>query len=70
MIQKGKGDTEHHEPLDDRSLGKVFKAIADVTNVFKSRGTDDFMQSVEKLPAEFQTNFQKWLQMGVQFLMN
>ena len=65
----GKGDTEHHAALDDRSMAKIFTAIAVVTNVFNFRGTDEFMLEVEKLPAEYQTNFQKWLHMCVQFLI-
>ena len=66
LKREGKDDTTHHEPLDEVSLGKIYEAITNVTDLFKSRGTPAFMDHLAKVPAEFRNNFNKWLQMCTQ----
>ena len=70
LKQEGKGDTTHHEPIDEASLAKIYAAIKNVTELFKCRGTDAYLQHLEKVPASYRSLPHKWLQMCIQFTIS
>ena len=67
---QGRGDTDHHKPIDKESLAKIFKLGADVSAVFDAKESGgNVADAVSKLPQEYQGSYHYLLQHMVQFLL-
>ena len=66
---EGRGDTQHYEPIDDESLGRIFGFIALITACFTTRGTPAYEDNIEKLPDQCKKRFHYMLQASAQFLI-
>ncbi len=69
LKKNGKGDVSHYEEIDKDSLGKIFQFIAKVEQVFQTRGTMEFYDVINDIPANFRYKYHYLLQYCVLFLI-
>lgn len=67
----GRGETKHHQPIDDESLKKIYCLGADVGAVFEAKIRDKSVihELVSKLPEKYRGSYHYLLQMLVQFTL-
>ena len=66
----GRGETQHHKPLDKVSLEKIYQIGADVAGVFEAKlSNGDVSAAVGKLPDQYKGSYHYLLQMIVQFVL-
>ena len=68
----GKGDTEHHEEIDQESLKKIYILGANVLAVFEARNSGDQQKlatALDLLPQGYQNAYHELLSLLVQFLI-
>ena len=67
----GRGDTKHHQPLDEESLKKIYSLGADVCAVLEARISDKtkLQDAVSRLPQQYHGSYHYLLQSMVQFVM-
>ena len=68
----GKGDTKHHEEIDQDSMKKIYQLGANVLAVFEARNSGDQQKlatALDLLPQGYQNAYHELLSLLVQFLI-